>query len=434
MKQVAAICALFLLAGIAFAGGIENKSNMSPGYLRNPSRNTETKRPEASFYNIAGTAFMEDGLYIEAGNQFVAKEYINTLEKDATLSAVGLSGTTYKDNTFVWLYPNVDVVYKHDNWAVFGNFGVYAGGGSLSYPDGTSATTLLFAKSGLASLTAGNKPAADALFAAGKDHEFSVSSITYGGQLGGAYAIMDMVSIGAALRFTYGTQEMSIKSSYLTGLGNGGNEISYAADAFAFSGVFGVHVKPLQRLDVSMQFQMASNLEYELKDVEGNLASTFGIKDGNKFRTDISPVLNFGVGYQVIDALYVSASLNWYLNRFAEMNSILGETDYDDSFEIAVGADYDFNKFVTASLGVAYGNQGVSNDSNNVFNPVLDSFQVGAGVEVRPIENLSLTGGMTYVKYFPEDYAVSNEGKSYGIELEKNLFMFAIGATYRLPL
>ena len=427
MKRVAAICALFLLAGIAFAGGIENKSNMSPGYLRNPSRNTETKRPEASFYNIAGTAFMEDGLYIEAGNQFVVKEYINTLEKDATLSTVGLSGTTYKDNTFVWLYPNVDVVYKHDDWSVFGNFGVYAGGGSLSYPDGTSATTLLFAKAGQ---MAGMTPAATEFFAAGKDHEFSVSSITYGGQIGGAYAIMDMVSVGAALRFTYGTQEMSIKSSHLTELGNGGNEISYAADAFAFSGVFGVHVKPLQRLDVSMQFQMASNLEYELKDVEGNLASDFGIKDGNKFRTDISPVLNFGAGYQVIDALYVSASFNWYLNRFAEMNSILGETDYDDSFEIAVGADYDFNKFVTASLGVAYGNQGVSNDSNNVFNPVLDSFQVGAGVEVRPIENLALTGGLTYVKYFPEDYSM----QGYEIELEKNLFMFGVGATYRLPL
>ena len=411
MKRVAAICALFLLAGIAFAGGIENKSNMSPGYLRNPSRNTESKRPEASFYNIAGTAFMEDGLYFEVGNQFVVKEYINTLKA---------TGTSYKDDTFVWLYPDFDVVYKHDNWAVFGNFGVYAGGGSLEYSDGTALTALSFIEKGLFNVAA--------------NHEFSVSSITYGGQIGGAYAIMDMVSIGAALRFTYGIQEMSIKSSYLTGLGNGGNEISYAADAFAFSGVFGVHVKPLQRLDVSMQFQMASNLEYELKDVEGNLASTFGIKDGNKFRTDIAPVLNFGVGYQFTEQLYVSTSFNWYLNRFAEMNSILGETDYDDSFEIAVGADYDFNKFVTASLGVAYGNQGVSNDSNNVFNPVLDSFQVGAGVEVRPIENLSLTGGMTYVKYFPEDYAVSNEGKSYGIELEKNLFMFAIGATYRLPL
>ena len=65
MKKYLAACLSLVCAGFAFAGGIENKTNMSTGYLRNPSRNTEHKRPEAAFYNIAGTAFMDDGLYIE---------------------------------------------------------------------------------------------------------------------------------------------------------------------------------------------------------------------------------------------------------------------------------------------------------------------------------------------------------------------------------
>lgn len=99
---------------------------------------------------------------------------------------------------------------------------------------------------------------------------------------------------------------MGITSSYRSRLGIRENEISYSADALAFSGVLSVHVNPLHRLNISMQFPMASNLEYELKDVEDNLASSFGIKDGNKFRRDISPVLNFGAGYLVIDVLYVS--------------------------------------------------------------------------------------------------------------------------------
>ncbi len=151
---------------------------------------------------------------------------------------------------------------------------------------------------------------------------------------------------------------MGITSSYRSNLGNRGNEIICSADALAFSGVLGVHVKPLQRLNISIQFPMASNLEYELKDVEGNLASSFGIKDGNKFLTDIFPVLDFGAGYQVIDALYVSASLNWYLNWFSKINSILGESDEDDSAEIAAGTDYGFNKYITVSLGFAYAKQG----------------------------------------------------------------------------
>ena len=64
-----------LLASQVFAGGIDAKTNLNAGYIRNPSRNTESERPEAALYNIAGTAFMADGLYLEAGNQFIFKTY-----------------------------------------------------------------------------------------------------------------------------------------------------------------------------------------------------------------------------------------------------------------------------------------------------------------------------------------------------------------------
>ena len=63
MKKQILKAAAIISAAAAFAGGVENKTNMSTGYLRNPSRNTENERPEAAFYNIAGTAFMKEGLY-----------------------------------------------------------------------------------------------------------------------------------------------------------------------------------------------------------------------------------------------------------------------------------------------------------------------------------------------------------------------------------
>lgn len=85
MKKIILSSIISLSALTIFAGGVENKTNMSAGYLRNPSRNTENERPEAAFYNIAGTGFLKNGLYIEAGNQFVFKEYANEL-KPATNS------------------------------------------------------------------------------------------------------------------------------------------------------------------------------------------------------------------------------------------------------------------------------------------------------------------------------------------------------------
>ena len=224
-----ACAALSLLSAFPlFASGVENKTNMSTGYLRNPSRNSEAKRPEASYYNIAGTAFMEDGLFVAAGNQFVFKEYGNELDTGDKYASKGLSDYYSNDETTVWLYPDADFVYKRDKFAVFGNFGVYAGGGSLSFSEGTSATSLLFAgaasdymeKSAQAYAAASGatdedkkkayqsaaetaSTAAAYLMKTAREggHSLDVTSITYGGQLGLAYSILDNLSFAAGLRY-----------------------------------------------------------------------------------------------------------------------------------------------------------------------------------------------------------------------------------------
>ncbi len=418
-KLIAALTALASTAMI-FAGGIENKSNMSTGYLRNPSRNVESERPEAAFYNIAGTAFMEDGLYIEAGDQFIVKEYANTLKS---------TDTKFNDETFVYLYPNADIVYKHGPFAVFANFGIYAGGGTLEYSEGTAATYGLFA--GYAAAYAALYPTTAAAFMnVANNHSITVTSITYGEQVGFAWNFGDMLSAAAAVRFLQGTQDFSLTSDGLAAVGNGGDEISYSAEAFGVSPVFGIHAKPMAGLDIAFQYQCATKLNYELSDVKGTLASNLGITNGAEFRTDLAHVFNLGAGYQVNEPLFVSTSLNYYLNDLdsVKMNSILGECEYDNSFEIALGGDYKFNDMVLASLGFAYGKQGVDEENNNIFNPVLDSFQIGAGAEVTPIENLTLTAGATWVKYFSEDYS---DG---AIELSKDVLMFSIGGTYKFDL
>ncbi|WP_178842393.1 hypothetical protein [uncultured Treponema sp.] len=117
MKRIlTSILALSCAAGV-FAGGIDNKSNLSTGYLRNPSRATETKRPEAVLYNIAGTSFMEDGLAFNIGNQFIFKEYTNEY-----------GGKEYKDDEDVFFFPDFEAVWKKDRLAIFAGFGVFAGG------------------------------------------------------------------------------------------------------------------------------------------------------------------------------------------------------------------------------------------------------------------------------------------------------------------
>lgn len=428
MKKQLLFTGFVLGAALAFAGGVENKTNMSTGYLRNPSRNAETSRPEAAFYNIAGTAYLQDGLWLELGNQFVFKEYTNSVD-DAQLKAVGVDGD-YSDTTTVWLYPDFDAVYRHGDFSVFGNFGIYAGGGTLNYDDGTALTGALLASKGKELAAAGGAAAAGAplLIAAAKDHSVVINSITYGGTLGGAYKFLDgMVSVGAGLRMVYGTQSMELESSSLKAL-NGGDTISYDAKALGFGGVFGVHARPVDKLDVSLQYSTITKIEYELDNVKGNLAGGLGLEDGDKFNTDLPASFAFGAAYNVIDPLSLSFSFTYYFNKQAELDNALSESDYDDSFELALGADYKINDKVSASLGFAYAKQGTTDEDNSAFSPVLDSFSVGAGVEVYPVKNLTVTLAGMYVNYFDKTYDVGVD-----LDLSKDLWMASIGATYMLP-
>ena len=423
MKRSIIVAALVaaIVGAAAFANGVENKTNMNPGYLRNPSRNAEAKRPEAVFYNIAGTGFLEDGLYFDTGNQFVFKKYTNSFPKGAI--PLYPNGKDFSDKTAVWLYPNADIVYKHGPFAVFGNFGIYAGGGNLSYKDGTAQTTHL--------LSAG-------LIGAARNHEVTISSMTYGEQIGFTYCLKNFISFSGALRLLQATQTMKLKSNDSNFINyNKGDTLSYDASAFGVGGVFGINVRPIPALTLSTQFQLHSDMKYEVKNVKGKSAESplFNLRNGKKFHTDLPAALNMGAGYQVLKPLYVSASFNYYFNSFAQLNSVLGKSDYKDSWELAAGADYDINDKVTASLGLSYGNQGTKDTVNSTFSPVLDSLAIGTGVEYRPIDNLTLTLGLMYIQYFKQDYYVTNPaGRTAKTELNKQIFMTSIGATYRLPI
>ena len=412
-----------LFTALLFAGGIENKTNMSTGYLRNPSRNAETKRPEAAFYNIAGTAFMEDGFYLEVGNQFIIKEYRNSTDDTALCTLLDKTEAEYSERTKVLLYPDFDLVFHHKDFSGFLAAGVFAGGGELNYNNGTALTAALFANQAMA-----NPVAATLLLGAAKDHSLFVDSVTYGGQVGAAYKFLnDRIALAAAFRAVYGTQSMELTSSYLSAL-NGGDTIGYDADAWGYGAVFGLHVRPLEKVDISLQYQTRDKIEYEAKNSKGNLAAAFGIKDGVKFRTDLPAVLSFGTALSFDLPLVISFSYNYYFNTDAHQDSILAETKYEDSAEIALGIDYRFDKKFSAGFGISYADQGESDSENSAFNPVLDSLCIGAGVEASPIEQLTITAAFMWVKYFDADYTVS----TVEFNLEKDLFMFSAGATLKL--
>lgn len=397
---VAASAILMLGAATLSAGSIDAKSNLSTGYLRNPSRNTEDSRPEAALYNLAGTGFLKQKFSAEVGNQFVFKEYSHKASDAATQSVIGTS--TYKDEKPVILYPNVDMVYRFGDFAASASFHIAAGGGSLDYKKGSGMIKALLG---------------------GAAHELEVTSVTYGETVGLAYNWNDTLSVAAGIRFLEATQSMTLTI-------NGLNGASYDAFGWGVGGIFGVHYKPIGKLDLSLQYKTITKMRMKFTDVEGTaLSSMLGIQEGDKFDNDLPSELNTGIGYQLLDNLYLSTSFNYYFNSHADVSSAFSpdkDIDWNDSWEISCGADWQLSPKVLLSAGTLYSKQGSKDDVNNVLSPVLDSFSFAAGVEYQVMDQLAVTYGAMYTLYKETDYTAS--GMTF--ELDKTVFQMALSATY----
>lgn len=462
MKKIISGFMAMALASAVFAGGVDNKTNLNAGYERNASRNTESKRPEAVFYNIGGTAFMEDGLYIGGGNQFVFKNYSSELQAPSADPVSNVNGK-YADEKIVTLYPDAEVVYKKGNSAIFFGFGVFGGGGSLEYKDGTAPTAaLLFGKYAPAVIANAYSQILTGMGAAGaditaptvqanamaqaqaagipiaasmaKNHKVDIYSVQLGEIIGISTQVNSNFSLAAAVRFMHGSQEVTLTSNeaaFTAPTANGGNKVGYEADGYSVGGMFGAHYKT-DKWDASLQYQSITRINYDYHDKKGNMVDAIITNNASSFHNDLPAVLNAGFGYSVLENLYVSTSCNYYFNRWATIDDPLSgeKKDFMNSWEVALGADYDINEQITASAGFSYGYNGTHKDVNNIFQPVLNSIVIGGGVEYKPVKDLTLTASAMYCNYFSQDYDIGG----YNAKLAKSVTMAALGAAYKLPL
>ena len=110
MKKCLVVLSVIVFA-LAFVASdlMAYNSNLSVDFVKNPSR-FATQDVDAAIYNPAGLARLaKDGLYIAASNQLYMKEY--TFE---------YANKEYAADDPTYLFPNLSIVYKQNNWAMFG--------------------------------------------------------------------------------------------------------------------------------------------------------------------------------------------------------------------------------------------------------------------------------------------------------------------------
>ena len=407
VRFILVLTLVFVCAGLLFAGGSENKINSGAGYARFPAKATESKKPDAMFYNPAGTAFLKDGLYVGAGNQFLYKKYTNKFD-----------GESYSTDVPTYLYPDLTLVWKKNRTALFAGFTVAAGGGELKYEDGNAYT--------IGKLSKEVSPAVAAL-----GHSMDIYSVLYDNIIGISHQFWeDHLSIAAAVRILYGSQDVKIKlhddppAPFVPYIGNDKTLAKTEASGFGTGGIFSIHYKPVETFDIALTYHTESIIDYEYKKADGVGAALLGAKKGDHFSYVLPAYLGGGIGWQIIPQLYATVGFNYYFNDLADY-------ELDDAWEINFAAEYRFNKNIAVSLGGFYTDIGSKKKEggNNFYNPYLDSFTYCGGFELTFFDDLTIDIGGFYVQYFGEKYYSSDLGKD--IKLDKKIFEGAISATYR---
>ena len=162
------------------------------------------------------------------------------------------------------------------------------------------------------------------------------------------------------------------------------------------------------------------HIEYiECSDLEEIKKNSVSKDDYNKLKEE---------NKMLLDAVDLSLTFNYYFNKQATMENPLGgkKLDYDDSWEIGLGCDFQINEKIGVSAGTMYSKQGYKSDVNSAFSPVLDSVVAGCGAEYRIAKQVMVTAAYLHCFYFDTEY---NYGQD--LELSKNIDMLSVGVTVK---
>jgi long-chain fatty acid transport protein len=414
------------------AGGIINKQNLSTDYIRTLNRNASTDMSDAAVYNPAGTAMMEDGLYLKADAIYLMKDYSNHLPSSFPVQvAPGVvlpfnSGGGTLDSEEPSIIPGLFAVYKQDRWAGFFAVTIPGGGGKVRYDDGDSRTMALSASYG-ALLGTGTNPAA-------ADQFIEADSYYVGYSLGGSYKILDSLSIGGGIRYVDAYQKFK---GYAKGPAGSVN-VKIEREDEAFNYFLGLDYAPIKDLNIALTYMSNTPLNFksETKDDSPGqgLSNAIGWADGTHEREDLPGYLAAGISYFIIPGtLRIEPNLTYYLEKQAKFEgSRFQDSMPGNSYDIGVTLEYILNPQWKFSVGYLHTEiKGMESQDLLTEAPELDANSVGLGLVWSPVDRLSFTLSGLRAWYESRTTNVTNSRGVAGTEYDKDVWGLALGVQYR---
>lgn len=409
------------LPGIARSGGVDNRSNNSADYVRSLARNAATNGADISVYNPAGTVRMPAGLHVSLSNQVLDKYNEQSLETPER---------SFKQSLLSPLYPTGFAVYRRKSWAAYGAFSFAGGGGELEYEKGSATVYLL-----QSSLNALNPP---------RNADTYLRSIYPAATFGGAYAFKDFVSVSLGLRYLYARTDVRVDGGRTFAPLGSSKLVDHMEEARGFTGILGLDAFPMRDVTLALRFEGPTPLEFEVQRSELNLdevvpdATTRGRfvaglrqnlrSQGARFQRDLPANLGLGASYAGLPGLRAELAFNHYFQSLADWEG--KENLHDDSWELALGLEYQTPIPLMLSAGGMYTVSGAGPATYQLENPALDSYTLGAGGRYAFPNRLSLSVGFAANLAFGDEVTLAFPATS--AELDKSIFIYALGIEYGL--
>lgn len=400
--QITKILPLF--ASVAFAGGIMHNTNQSAEFVRNFAQDASISN-SAVYYNPAGTAFAEDGLYASVNSQTVWQT--REIETDVY--------GDYEGESFVPVMPSLLMNWHHGNLALSGGFFLIGGGGEAKFYDGLPMIDQLV--SAMISAQAGANPdLTKHIAAAGISNttdlfstKFTGKQYVYAWQLGASYRFFDKFSafLGARLNYAYNAYEGSMKSSIDSETLNAlftKTLLDCEQTGWGITPIasLGFHYKKFSA-GIKYEHNTSIEMETQTEEIDATVASMMPqFTDGAKTDNDLPAILSVGVSYAWFDWLRTGVGYHHYFDTFASYaNDKQDDLDGDEN-EFVFGIEADIVEQFTVSAGIQRTLYGITDDYISDLSFVTDSWSIGGGIAFRFTPKFQVQLG--YMETIYEDY------------------------------
>ena len=437
MKRIFSSIVAASLALSTFAGGLLTNTNQSAAFVRNPMRYASLET-DAIYFNPAGTAFFKEGWAFSANWQMIWQD------RDVTSL---LDKKTYKGEVYVPCMPTLMAAYKTGDWTFSGFFGIPGGGGKCEFNDGlpmlNNMVNGMFAQ-GLEGM------GLNGVGGYTTESAFQSTQYMFSLQLGAAYKINENLSVygGVRANYTNASYEGTITTSFKDGVTIGGYPIAATPAApyeqailaaapklavdmtqsgLAFAPILGIDYKVGNfNFAAKYEFRAVTTVENDTEEAPAQLP-TFA--NGVTFRSDAPALLSLAGSWQVCPRLQVMAGWNYYFDKDAKVESLLGGDNNknldDNTYELLAGVEFKLTDKWLLSAGIQYSNFGITDNYTSDLSFINDSFMTGVGAKYSINEQWDINFGACYANY------AHDVNRRMGSDYMRKTYNVAVGVDFR---